>query len=274
MSDFLAQMAESSRHRADEVKARFSKTGLTSRAASARPVVPLNLPSEGFDLIAEAKLASPADGRLVDGDDNGASVVRMATAYSTAGAVAISVLTTPEAFEGSIAHLESASRAVETPVLRKDFLVDPTQVTEARAAGASGVLLIARLVSGEILAEMIDLAASLGMFTLVEVFDEGDLDTASAVFDRDILIGVNTRDLANLQVDPSRLARMAPLLPEGLPAVAESGVRTPQDAAEAARLGYRLALVGTGLVTSDDPEASTRRLIAAGRAAIQAGAPR
>ena len=274
MFDFLAQMAESSRRRADEVKAKFDKAGLASRAASARPVVPLDLRDDGFDLIAEAKLASPADGRLVGGNDSEASVVRIATAYSEAGAAAISVLTTPEGFEGSIAHLERASRAVETPLLRKDFLVDPVQVIEARAAGASGVLLIARLVSGEILAEMIDLTTSLGMFALLEVFEESDLQTASIVFNRDILIGVNTRDLATLQVDPSRLARMAPLLPEGLPAVAESGVRTPQDAAVAARLGYRLALVGTGLVTSDDIEDTTRRLIAAGRTAIQAGAPR
>ena len=274
MPDFLAQMAESSRRRADEVKARSSKSGLMSQAASARPVIPLDLPEDGFDLIAEAKLASPADGRLVDGNDSEASVVAMATAYSAAGAAAVSILTTPEVFEGSLAHLERASRAVETPVLRKDFLVDPTQVIEARAAGASGVLLIARLVKGEILAEMTDLAASLDMFTLVEVFEESDLDRASAVLDRDVLIGVNTRDLATLQVDPSRLAEMAPLLPEGIPAVAESGVKTTHDAAEAARLGYRLALVGTRLVTSDDPEASTRRLIAAGRTAIQAGTPR
>ena len=274
MSDFLAEMASSSRRRADETRARSGEALLMSRATSARPAIPLSLSREGFDLIAEAKLASPADGQLVASDDSEASVSRLATAYSAAGAVAISVLTTPERFGGSLTHLERASRAVEAPVLRKDFLVDRIQVIEARAAGASGVLLIARLVSGELLEEMVDLATSLAMFALVEVFDEYDIEAASIVFDRDILIGVNTRDLSNLQVDPSRLTRLAHVLPEGIPAVAESGIKTPDDAAEAARLGYRLALVGTSLVTSESPENSARRLIAAGRSAIQAGASR
>lgn len=273
MSDFLSQMAESSRRRADEAISRPGVAGFTSRALSARPALPLVLSENGFDLIAEAKLASPADGRLVPEEGGSAAVVKLARSYETAGALAVSVLTVPDRFDGSLAHLEAAADAVDIPILRKDFLVDPIQILQARASGASGVLLIAKMVSGESLADMTDQALSLGMFVVIEIFDESDLASASVVFDRDILIGVNTRDLTTLGVDSSRLETMAPRLPENLPAVAESGIHSTGDAIEAVRLGYRLALVGTGLVTSADPGAAARALISAGRLAAGIGSP-
>lgn len=265
MSDFLTTMAESSRLRAAETRSASGVTGLTSRASSAAPPVPLSVSEAGFDLIAEAKLASPADGPLVIDDDPRGRVVELATQFEGAGVAAVSVLTEPTRFAGHLGHLEAAAAAVAVPVMRKDFLVDPVQVLEARASGASGVLLIARLTEASLLVEMADDALESGMFVLVEVFDRADLERASVVFDRDVLVGVNTRDLTTLEVDPDRLATLAPLLPGHLPGVAESGVKTPSDVGTAAELGYRMALVGTGLVTSDAPGETARDLISAGR---------
>lgn len=268
MSDFLSTMAEASHRRAGETRARAGVTGLTSRASSARPVVSLDLGEKGFDLIAEVKLASPADGQLVIADDPERRVQELASRYQDGGAAVISVLTEPLRFGGSLGHLETAVAAVDVPVMRKDFLVDPIQVIEARAEGASGVLLIARLTDSSLLTEMTDTAIGLGMFVLVEVFDETDLDTASVLFDREVLIGVNTRDLTTLRVEPGRLADLASHLPDHLPGVAESGMKSTDDAELAAGLGYRLALVGTALVSSEAPEETARTLIAAGRRMI------
>ncbi|MFV1960203.1 MAG: indole-3-glycerol-phosphate synthase [Acidimicrobiia bacterium] len=268
MSDFLSTMAESSHLRAGAARGRAGVTGLTSKASSARPVVPLDLSETGFDLIGEVKLASPADGQLVTADDPGRRVQELASLYEDADAAAISVLTEPSRFQGNLGHLEAAVAAVDVPVMRKDFLVDPIQVIEARAAGASGVLLMASLTEASLLAEMTDTAIGFGMFVLVEVFDETDVDIASVVFDREILLGVNTRDLTTLKVEPERLADLAPLLPVHLPRVAESGVKSPGDAEFAARLGYRLVLVGTALVTSEAPGETARTLLAAGRRTI------
>jgi indole-3-glycerol phosphate synthase len=271
MSDFLSTMAESSLLRAGETKARSGVTGLFSRALSARPVVPLRLSEAGFDLIAETKLASPSDGPLARTHDQERHVVGLARLYKEAGSAAVSVLTEPSRFNGALDHLESVSAAVDLPMMRKDFLVDPIQVIEARAAGASGVLLIARLTEQALLVEMTGLALSYGMFVLVEIFDEEDLERASTVFDHDILLGVNTRDLTTLQVDPKRLEVLASLLPSQLTTVAESGITTAEDAESVVSLGYRMALVGTALVTSADPKALTGDLIAAGRRARTAG---
>lgn len=265
MSDFLSTMAHSSHLRAGEARARSGVTGLTSRASSARPVVPLELPETGFDLIAEVKLASPAEGPLFTANDPERRVQELVSLYQDADAAAISILTEPSRFHGNLGHLEAAAIAADVPVMRKDFLVDPIQVVEARAVGASGVLLIARLTDASVLTEMTDTAIGLGMFVLLEVFDETDLDTASVVFDREVLIGVNTRDLISLRVEPGRLANLAPHLPRHLPSVAESGVKSPGDAELAAGLGYRLALVGTALVTSEAPGETARMLIEAGR---------
>jgi len=271
MSDFLNAMAESSRSRAVAARSTIGVKRLSSRALSARPARSLHLSPEGFDLLAEAKLVSPADGPLHAGNDPQGAVEKLARSYAEGGAAAVSVVTEPVSFGGRLEYLEAAASSVDVPMLCKDFLVDPIQVIEARAAGASGVLLIAKMMDSSLLREMTAVVTELGMFALVEVFDERDLETASAVFDADVLIGVNARDLTTLEVDSTRLASLAPLLPEHLPRVAESGVRTGDDAATAVRLGYQLALVGTALVTSSEPEATARALIAAGRTAVRAG---
>lgn len=268
MSDFLSAMAASSRLRAEEVRGRLSEADLTSKVSSARPPARLELSDEGFDLIAEAKLASPSEGRLAAGDDDTATVVELASALAASGAAAISILTEPSRFDGNIGHLEMVTSELDLPVMRKDFLVDTVQVLESRAAGASGVLLIARLSEASVLVEMTDLALSLGMFVLVEVFEEADLDVASAVFDREILVGVNARDLATLDVDVERHRKLSFLLPDHLPLVAESGVLDGSDAADVALMGYRLALVGSSLVSSRDPAGLAAEMIGAGRGAV------
>lgn len=244
---------------------------LDSRVASAPPPRALELSHDGFDVLAEAKLASPAEGALTEGGTD--RVLELARAYARAGAVAISVLTEETRFAGSMEHLQLVSNQVDVPVMRKDFLVAPVQVREARAAGASGVLLIARLLPVALLEEMTDLTLEMGMFALVEIFDLADLDKAAAVFDRDVLVGVNCRDLSTLEVEFGRFEELAPRLPGHLPAVAESGIKSASDVEIVADLGYRVALVGSSLVGHPSPARILDRLIRAGKARL-AGAGR
>jgi indole-3-glycerol phosphate synthase len=178
-------------------------------------------------------------------------------------------LTEPSRFDGELAHLESVAAAVpDTPVMRKDFLVDPVQVLEARKAGASGVLLITTMLDDATLASMVDVAFEHDMFVLLESFDEEDLVRSARLLDRDgqLLIGVNTRNLRTLEVDSDRLRRLGPSLPAAR-CVAESGLRSAGDAARVAGWGYRMALVGTALMRSDDPAELVRSMKAAGAAA-------
>ena len=223
-----------------------------------KPVVPLSLGR--FDIIAEIKQRSPAEGHLTTPQKGISYLNSRARAYVSGGAAAISVLTEPSRFDGDLAHLESVVAAVPgTPVMRKDFLVDPVQVLEARRAGASGVLLITTMLDDATLASMLDVALEHGMFVLLESFDADDLARSARLLDRDgqLLIGVNTRNLRTLEVDGDRLRRLAPSLPEAR-CVAESGLREPADAARVAGWGYTMALVGTALMRSDDPTAFDR----------------
>ena len=259
MSDFLKTMAKSSAARAAEVP-EFTDADFD------KPVVPLVLGA--FDVIAEIKLRSPAEGQLGI-SYHISSLNERAQIYAAGGAAAISVLTEPSRFDGALAHLESVASAVpQTPVMRKDFLVEPVQVLEARKAGASGVLLITTMLGDARLASMIDMAFEHGMFVLLESFDEEDLRRSARLIDREgqLLIGVNTRNLRTLEVDGDRLRRLSTLLPVA-PCVAESGLHSAEDAARVAGWGYRLALVGTALMRNDDPAALVRSMKAAGTAA-------
>jgi indole-3-glycerol phosphate synthase len=164
-------------------------------------------------------------------------------------------LTEPSRFDGELAHLEAVVAAVpNTPVMRKDFLVEPAQVLEARAAGASGVLLITTMLDDAKLQTMIDCAFEHGMFVLLESFDEDDLERSARFLGSDgqLLIGVNTRNLRTLEVDGDRLHKLAAHLPDAT-CVAESGLQVAEDAARVAGWGYSMALVGTALMRSDDP---------------------
>ena len=268
MSDFLQMMAASSRERARLTLEKRTVSGLDSRVRSAPPPKPISFSDRGFDVIAEAKLSSPSEGKLVDGPANAGTVLALADDYAANGAAAISVLTEPDRFSGELAHLEAVAAAVPLAVMRKDFLVDPVQIDEARAAGASGVLLIARMGSGDLLETMTDQALDLGMFVLVEIFDRSDLEIAVRVFDREVLVGVNCRDLSTLDVDKSRFESLAPQLPHYLPTVAESGMTGVEDIAAVAGLGYSMALVGSSLVSGGNPGAALATFIAAGRSRL------
>ncbi len=264
---FLAQMAQGSAARVRAARAASSEAALLDACRVQPEAAPLVLGR--FDLVAEIKRHSPAEGALGAATD----VADRAGTYAAAGAAAVSVLTEPERFGGSLEDLAAATRVLEgaaVPAMRKDFLVDPWQVLEARAAGAGGVLLIVAMLDDAVLAEMVATAREHGLFVLLEAFDEADLERAGPHLDdttghAPILVGVNTRDLRTLAVDPARLARLAPHLPPGVPAVAESGLHTAADAAAAAALGYRLALVGTALMRAADPGALVAAMLAAGR---------
>ena len=264
MSDFLKTMAATSAERAAELPA-FSSRDFD------RPLVKLDV--RGFGIIAEIKDRSPAEGDLVS---TGSDRSQRARQYAEGGAAAISVLTEPSRFAGSLDHLDEVAQAVpSTPVMRKDFLVDPRQVSEARAAGASGVLLIATMLDDATLREMLARAWQHELFVLLECFDNDDLARATRLLDnatdRDraeegqLLFGVNTRNLRTLEVDGDRLRRLAPALP-GAICVAESGLKEPGDAARVAGWGYRMALVGTALMRSDDPAALVAAMLDAGNA--------
>ena len=269
MADFLDKMATSSRDRASLLEARWSDDQLD------RPVVPLTL--SGFDLIAEIKDRSPAEGALDDASfDRGARAVE----YASGGAAAISVLTEPSRFDGEIAHLAAVAAAVEgmdVPVMRKDFLVDTAQILEARASGASGVLLIAAILDDTRLEDMLACAREHSLFVLLEAFGEDDLARCAALLERHVhreqaaagrlLVGVNTRNLRTLEVDPQRLESLAPSLPDGAVAVAESGLVTPSDAARVALQGYAMALVGTALMRAAEPRRLVADMLEAGRTA-------
>jgi indole-3-glycerol phosphate synthase len=154
--------------------------------------------------------------------------------------------------------------------MRKDFLVEPYQVLEARAAGAGGVLLILRMLPRERLAEMLETASEQGLFVLLEAFDERDLEAAGELLARvprreAVMVGINCRDLASLAVVPERFAELAARLPSDAPAVAESGVATPADARKVRGLGYRLALVGTALMAREDAGGLIAEMLAAAR---------
>ena len=257
MSDFLSEMALISHARA----ASLDEVSLDARAHH-RPAVS-NLSVKGFGLIAEIKFSAPSVGVLRTDHDPIAAAVERARSYESAGAYAISVLTEPTRFGGSLEHLAAVADAVRIPVMRKDFLVDPAQILEARAYGAAGVLLILRMLDDARLDQMVELANELGMFVLLEAFDSADLERASQ-YPR-ALVGLNCRNLRTLAVEPERFERHVGAFPEGVLKVAESGLETVEDVRRIAELGYEMALVGTALMRADKPEQLVAAMIAAGR---------
>lgn len=279
--DFLAGMAASSRDRTETARARLPVSELRARLRDLPPAPRLRLSPQGFDLIAEMKLRSPAVGALRDARDE--DVTRRVLAYADAGAAAVSVLTEPSRFDGDLAHLAQAAAALAPhgiPAMRKDFLVDPYQVLEARAAGAGGVLLILRMLPRAALEALMDAALEHGLFVLLEAFDAEDIGLAAQLLGprrptvggsvgESLLLGINCRDLVTLQVVPGRLEEMVGQLPSWIARVAESGVATPADAARLAACGYDLALVGSALMTGGAPRELAGAMLGAARVALQ-----
>ena len=212
----------------------------------------------GLSVIAEVKRRSPSKGHLAEIPEPAV----LAAEYEAGGASAISVLTEERRFSGSLADLDAVREQVVIPVLRKDFMVDPYQVWEARAHGADMVLLIVAALSDVQLKGLALLATSLGMTCLVEVHTAEEV--ARAVDAGAVLLGVNNRDLKTLAVDPGMFARLAELVPAGIIKVAESGLTSPADAARAAAAGADVVLVGEALVRDHEPRRAVADMIEAG----------
>ncbi len=211
----------------------------------------------GLQVIAEIKRRSPSAGDLNMGMDP----VEQATAYQAGGAAAISVLTEPEYFGGSLDDLRRVRAAVALPVLRKDFIVDPRQVAESRIAGADALLLIVAGLDQESLSELLAECDAVGIEALVEAHNEAEAERAVAAGSR--IIGVNNRDLATFKTDLAVAERVAPMLPQDRTLIGESGVSSPQGAARMAAAGYNAILVGEALVTATDPASVIEALKAA-----------
>jgi indole-3-glycerol phosphate synthase len=211
----------------------------------------------GSAVIAEVKRRSPSKGDLADIPDPAA----LAAAYERRGAAAISVLTEERRFGGSLDDLRAVRAAVRIPVLRKDFVVEPYQLLEARAAGADLVLLIVAALDDAALQMLHDHARELGLTALVEVHDEPEAERALAVGAH--LVGVNARDLKTLEVDRATFGKVAPLL-TGVVRVAESGVAGPDDVRRFVGEGADVVLVGEALVKDGDPESAVRAMSGVG----------
>lgn len=209
-------------------------------------------------IIAEIKRASPSAGvirRAVD-------PARIAAAYGKAGAAAVSVVTERKYFHGDPETLAEVRRAVSVPVLRKDFIIDESQIRESRILGADAVLLIARVLSKRRLSRFLDLCARLGLAALTEVHSKEDMKKAVAC-GADI-IGINNRDLDSFGVSLETTIELAPLAPAGCCVVSESGIRTPEDLYRLASFGISAALVGTAFMSAPDPGEAAERLVRAG----------
>ncbi len=288
-ADFLEQMARSSRARVAQARRMCPEGALRAQALAAAPAPRLALSDTGFDLIAEVKLRSPAGGALRPAgpaepagptESAGSQLRERVSAYAAAGAAAISVLTEPSRFDGALEHLAQAVQALSAsasapraarsvrrvPVMRKDFLVDPYQIYEARATGAGGALVILRMLEADAQCALIEACAESGLFVLLEAFDERDLERAAELVSAyrtrvTLLVGVNCRDLGTLQVVAGRLEALAVRLPPDVPRVAESGVESGADAARLVRAGYDIALVGSALMRTGDPGALAREIL-------------
>jgi indole-3-glycerol phosphate synthase len=236
----------------DELKAR------AARRDPAREVLSV-LRRPGVSVIAEVKRKSPSRGELAEI----AEPAWLAKEYVAGGASIVSVLTEQRRFGGSLADLDAVRAAVDIPILRKDFVVDPYQVWEARAHGADLVLLIVACLEQQRLIGLLERVVSLGMTPVIEVHDEEEVDRALAAGAR--LVGVNARNLQTLEVHRDTFGRLAPLLHAGGAAtIAESGVRGPQDVFRHRAEGACAVLVGESLVTGRDPRHAVAELVAAG----------
>lgn len=271
MTGLLTEMAQTSLARLDAARAKESEQALWARVSDMPPPPRLKLCPEGFDIIAECKLHSPSAGDL---SAHTTGVEDRVQTYAHGGACAVSVLTEPTRFGGSLDHLAQAAAVLaplNVPAMRKDFLVDPYQVMEGRAAGAGGVLVIVRMLDRSRITELLDCAAMLKMFVLLEAFDAADLVAAHEVLalrkahSERILVGLNCRDLDKLTVELARLAELADQLPPGYAHVAESGVSSLEDVRTVVDIGYQIALVGTTLMTSANPRKLLGDMLAAGR---------
>jgi indole-3-glycerol phosphate synthase len=252
----LERILESRRAAIAELKAEGNANGLARSAAQAQTPLDFRraLVAEQVTLVAECKERSPSGGLLQRPYDP----VSLARRYVANGAVALSVLTEPEFFGGSLDHLSAIRAAVAVPLLCKDFIVDPIQVLAARAAGADAVLLIVGILDDAGLRALLDATHGYGMLALVEVHDEAEVERALRV--DAAIIGINNRDLAAMRTIKETTARLRPLIPAGHVIVSESGIDSRADIVSLQRMGVNAALVGESLLRAPDLDAKVREL--------------
>jgi len=262
MSDVLKKICADKRQHIAALMAETPPEEMKARAADAPPVrgftqaLAARVAEGGYGLIAELKKASPSKG-LIRADFAPAALAR---AYQRGGATCLSVLTDTPYFQGRNDYLTAARMAAGLPVLRKDFMLDPYQVYEARAIGADCILLILAALDDDMAAALEGLARDLGMDALIEVHDSAELDRALTLESR--LIGVNNRNLKTLDIDLATTEALAPKVPDDRIAVAESGLGAPGDLARCAAAGARCFLIGESLMRQDDVAAATRAILA------------
>jgi indole-3-glycerol phosphate synthase len=253
----LDEILEHKRAELREARRRVPDREVAARAEAAEPARGLRRALESAEppaIVAELKRRSPSRGEMRADYDP----ARLAKEYAEGGAAALSVLTDERFFGGRLGHLRAVRGAVELPLLRKDFVIDPYQVDEARAAGADAVLLIVAALGGSALRDLAARARARGLDALVEVHDERELDLALAAGAE--LVGVNNRDLRSFATDLAVTERLAPRVPPGVLVVAESGIAGSADLERLARAGARAFLVGESLMREPEPGRALRRL--------------
>jgi indole-3-glycerol phosphate synthase len=253
----LAHILDSKMEEIHRLKAETNVVSLHERAMSRPACIDLVAALRNcthVPVIAEIKRSSPSQGALAQVDD----VARLAQVYQESGASAISVLTDGPFFGGSLDDLRQARDAVSLPILRKDFILDPIQICEARIAGADAVLLIAAALPPKQLSSLFETTVGLGMTPVVEVHHEAELARVLELNPR--IVGINNRNLGTLQVDLETFVRLRPLIPQGTLVVAESGISGPEDIAMLREAGADAFLIGTTLMRSHDPGAALRQL--------------
>jgi indole-3-glycerol phosphate synthase len=253
----LDRIVESTRESLAERKARIPVSAV--RGLAAEQGAPRNfadaLRSRSISLIAEVKRASPSRGPLCPE----LSVSSLVSTYSQSGAAAISVLTEPHYFQGSLEDLDAARAAVDLPLLRKDFVIDPYQVYESRAHGADAVLLIAAILAPDELSLLLGAVHDLNMTALVEVHNRSELETALGLSPG--VIGINNRNLLDFSVELETTLSLRPLIPRDVVVVSESGIHTRADVVLLENAGVDAILVGEALITSSDPAAKIDELL-------------
>ncbi len=238
----------------------FKADGGELRVEAVLPTAPLPrdfrgvLRGAGVALIAECKERSPSGGLLQQPYDP----VALARRYAANGAAALSVLTEPEFFGGSVDHLQAVRGAVELPILCKDFTIDEVQIRVARAMGADAILLIVAVLDDAALLQLQRVASGLGMAAVVEVHSEREVERALQA--GAAIIGINNRDLTRMKTDRATTARLRPLIPSGLAVISESGIESRADVDECRRLGVNAVLVGESLLRAADLDAKVREL--------------
>ena len=266
--DLLATIVAAARHSVDERARRCPESELAGQASAIRPrgaqFLAAITSDAGPNVIAECKRRSPSKGVLrADYHPD-----RLASSYEANGAAAISVLTEPTFFDGSLDHLRLVRRAVDLPLLRKDFIVTSYQLVEAVVAGADAILLIVAALEDDELRRLHQEATALGLAVLVEVHSQQELERAEAA--GVAIVGVNNRDLRTLTVDLSASRTLIRQMASGVVGVAESGLRTSADLVDLGQAGYRAFLIGETLMSAPDPGETLGRLIRETRDATQA----